>query len=251
MTVSREAPSMLWCLVDEAGSLSRATKEPFRVGFLMTCRPQRLDADLRRLKVEVPPRGKHGEYHSREDDSGARAMLRSLLCLNREPLMYIVEWKKDQFSDASFVNNKLRIFGDSNPFIASFAITASDIAMVASSRGFSGVHVVAEAAQSDRPSDHRSRKQALNRVLPLMFEKQAGIARPPPGTKTALQVSTLRKSECPSLSFVDYWLWAYSRHTDQGDPEVLPTELKARTSVTVMTEAAIRGSAEAIDPCAI
>jgi hypothetical protein len=115
MTVKWKKQSMLCCLVDEAGSLYRATNEPFRVGFLMTCHPERLDADIRRLKVEVPPRGKSGEYHSREDDPRTRAMLRRLLCLNREPWMHIVEWKKDQFSEASFVNDKLRVFGESNP----------------------------------------------------------------------------------------------------------------------------------------
>src|SRR2546422_6684443 len=101
------------CLVDEAGSLSRAVSEPFRVGFLMTCRPNRLDEDMRRLKRELPPRGKSGEYHAKEDDSQTRARIRALLCLNREPQMYIVEWRKDQFPDSAFTNGKLRIFGDS------------------------------------------------------------------------------------------------------------------------------------------
>ena len=69
-----------------------------------------------------------------------------------------------------------------------------------------------------------------------MFEKQAQIRRPPNGTETAIMVSTVRKAQCPSLSFVDHWLWAYSRSSDRGDLNVLPAELKARTEVRVMTE---------------
>jgi hypothetical protein len=169
-------------------------------------------------------------------------MLRKVLSLNREPRMLIVEWRKDQFSDNFFVNNTLRVFGDSNPLIASFAVTVAEIATAASANGISGVRIIVEAGKVDVGSEHRSQRQALNQVLPLMFQKQAKIKRAPAGTETVLQVSTLRKKECPSLSFVDSWLWAYSRHHDQGDLEVLSTELESRTTVRVMTEKEIRGS---------
>ena len=198
--------SMLYCLVDEFGSWSRRGKVPFRVGFLMTCHPERLLEDINRLKREIPPRGKSGEYHAREDNSETREMLRKLLSLNREPRMLIVEWRVDQFSDGFFVNDKLRIFADSNPLIASFAVTTAEIAAAASAKGMSGIHVIVEAGKVDVSSEHRSQRQALNHVLPVMFQKQAKISPAPFGTKTVLQVSTLRKHECAPLSFVDSWL---------------------------------------------
>jgi len=233
---------MLYCLVDESGSLSREAKEPLRVGFLMTCHPERLHEDICRLKREMPPRGKSGEFHAREDDSSTKDMLRKLLSLNREPQLLVVEWHKDKFSDNFFVSDKLRVFDDSNPLIASFAVTTAEIAAAASAKGMSGVHVIVEAGKVDVGSEHRSQRQALNQVLPVMFQKQAKIKRAPAGTKTFLQVSTVRKKECPSLSFVDSWLWAYARHHDQGDPDVLSTELEARTTVRVMTQTELLGS---------
>lgn len=90
------------CLVDEAGSLSVAAPEPFRVGFFLTGHRGRLESDIARLKKELPPLGKFGEYHAREDHPKTRAMIRGLLCLNDEPRMYIVEWIKEDFSAEYF-----------------------------------------------------------------------------------------------------------------------------------------------------
>lgn len=227
--------SML-CLIDEAGSILSSEKEPFRVGFLLTCRPDRLESDIRSLKRELPPRSKSGEYHAREDHPDTRAMLRRLLCLNNEPRMYIVEWAKEKFSQEFFKNGKLRVFKDTNPMIASFAIAASQIAVASSANGFFMIHVIAEAAQSDIQSEHRSRAQAFNSVLRTALKKQSAIKSPPPGTLTSIIDSTKRKREYPPLSFVDYWLWAYGRHADQGDEDVLPPNLMKRTIVELMTE---------------
>jgi hypothetical protein len=104
---TRRRSKTLWCLVDEAGSLSRSEKEPFRVGFPMTCRPERMQEDIRRLKRELPPRGKSGECPAKEDDSVTRAMIRALLCLNRKPQMHIVEWQKDEFPESAFFPHSL------------------------------------------------------------------------------------------------------------------------------------------------
>lgn len=210
------------CLIDESGSLLSSEKEPFRVGFLLTCRPDRLESDIRRLKSELPPRGKCGEYHAREDHPDIRAMLRRLLCLNDEPRMHIVEWVKTEFSQELYANGKLRVFQDTNPMIASFAITASRIAATASANGFSMVHIIAEASKGDIQSEHRSREQAFSSVLLTAFQKQAKLKVPPPGTQTLIRVSTKRKREYPPLSFVDYWLWAYGRRIAQDDVEGLP-----------------------------
>jgi hypothetical protein len=104
----------LHCLVDAAGSLSCRVKEPFRVGFLLIQRPEWLHADIRRLKRELPPRGKSGEYHATEDDSRTKAMIRALLCLNPEPRMIIVEWRMKVFPESAFLKDKLKIFADTN-----------------------------------------------------------------------------------------------------------------------------------------
>lgn len=226
----------LLCMVDEAGSLLASDPEPFRVGFLLTARPNRLESDIRTLKRELPPRGKSGEFHAREDHPDIRAMLRRLLCLNDEPRMHIVEWIKGDFSAAYFVKGRLTVVRDANLLVASFAITASEIAAVASAQGYSLVDVVVEAAKGDIRSEHRSREQAFSRVLRIAFEKQAMVKRPPAGTQTIIRVSTRRKHEYPPLSFVDYWLWAYCRATDRGDSEVFPDELRNRTSIRCMTE---------------
>jgi hypothetical protein len=202
----------------------------------MTCHPERLVEDINRLKREMPPRSKSGEYHAREDDSETRDTLRTLLSLNQEPRMLIVEWRLEQFSDGFFVNDKLRVFADSNPLITSFAVTTAEIAAAASARGMSGIHVIVEAGKADVSSEHRSQRQALNQILPVIFQKQAKISPASSGTKTMLQVSTLRKHECAPLSFVDSWLWAYSRSRDQGDPEALPPELNSRTTLRVIAE---------------
>ena len=232
--------STLMCLIDESGTLLASVKEPFRVGFLVTCRPQCFEHDIQTLKKELPPLGKHGEYHAREDPSYTRAMLRHLLCLNTEPLMYIVEWIKEEFSEEHFENGKLRVFKDTNPVIASFAVIASEFAVTASANGFSEIHIISEAIKSDIKSEHRSREQALNSVLRTAFERQSTIKVPPPGTRTIIKVSTKRKKEYPPLSFVDYWLWAYCKHADQNDEHALPSALKKRTFVERMTELSIK-----------
>jgi hypothetical protein len=232
----RKPRSEVCCLVDESGSLSRAITKPFRVGFLMTCRPERLQEDIRRLKRELPPRGRSGEYHAKEDDSQRRAMMRGLLCLNREPQMYIVEWRKDQFPDSAFVRGNLQVLADSNPLIASFAVTAADIATNFSAKGFSLVEIIVEATIPDLSSNHRAHRQALNQILPVMLEKQAKLGGAPDGTRTEIRVSTVRKKDCPILSFVDYWLWAYSRYQERQDRNVFPAELESRTHVRVMTQ---------------
>jgi hypothetical protein len=231
-----------YCLIDESGSLSRDVKEPFRVGFLMTCRPERLREDIERLKRELPLRGKSGEYHAKEDEAQTRAAMRSLLCLNTEPQMYIVEWRKEQFPDAAFTNGKLHVLQDSNPLIASFAITVSDIVANFSVKGYSFVQVVVEATIPDLASNHRAHRQALNQLLPVMLEKHAKKSRAPAGTMTKLHVSTVRKKDCPILSFADYWLWAYSRRHDRDDATVFPAQMQERTHVRVMTHEDMVGS---------
>jgi hypothetical protein len=228
------------CLIDEAGSLSLADPDPFRIGFLITGRGDRLESDIKRLKKELPPRGKSGEYHACEEHPNTRAMIRSLLCLNGEVQMYIVEWIKKDFSTEYFMNGRLSVFRDTNLLIGSFAITASRIAAAASANGYLSIHVIAEASKVDIQSEHRSREQAFGQVLRFALEQQARIKRPPPGTQAMIQVSTVRKSQYAPLSFVDYWLWAYCRNFDRGDTEVLPDELKRRTSVTRMTESDVR-----------
>ena len=62
---------------------------------------------------------------------------------------------------------------------------------------------------------------------------------------TKIQVSTVRKKDCPILSFVDYWLWAYSRRRDRQDATVFPADLDARTHVRVMTHQDIIGPVRA------
>jgi len=228
------------CLVDEAGSLNINSPEPFRVGFLLTARPKRLESDIKSLKRELPPRGKSGEFHAREDHPKTRALIRALLCLNKEPRMHIVEWDKKDFSPEFFVKGKLTVFKDSNPLIASFVITASHIAAAASAIGSPIIDIIAEGTMDDIRSEHRSREQAFGQVLRIAFEKQAQIRRPPPGTQSIIRVSTKRKNQYAPLSFVDYWLWAYCRHFDRGDTEVLPDELISRTTVKRMTVADVK-----------
>jgi len=224
------------CLIDEAGSLSIVSPEPFRVGFLLTREPQRLESDIRTLKRELPPRGKSGEFHAREDHPSTRAKIRALLCLNDEPQMHIVEWAKSDFSPEFIVNGKLTVFQDTNPSIASFAITASHIAAAASANEIFIVDIIIEAVKGDIRSEHRSREQAFSQVLHIAIQKQAQIKRPPTGTKTIIRVSTKRKYQYAPLSFVDYWLWAYCRYFDRDDVDVLPDELRRRTTVKRMTE---------------
>ncbi len=238
--MNQNRPSTLFCLIDESGTLLASEKEPFRVGFLVTRHPDRLAHDIRSLKRELPPIGKHGEYHAREDHPYTREMLQRLLCLNTEPLMYIVEWIKEEFSKEHFEKGKLQVFKNTNPIIASFAIIASEFAAAASANGFSEIHVIAEAVKGDIKSEHRSREQAFNSVLRTVFEKQSTIKVPPPGTQSIIKVSTKRKKECPPLSFADYWLWAYCRHTDHNDEHALPPALKKRTYVERMTELSIK-----------
>jgi hypothetical protein len=149
--------------------------------------------------------------------------------------MYIVEWRKEQFPNAAFTNGKLRVLQDSNPLIASFAITVSDIVANFSVKGYSFVQVLVEATIPDLASNHRAHRQALNQVLPVMLEKHARKSRAVAGTMTKLQVSTVRKKDCPILSFADYWLWAYSRRYDRGDATVFPAQMQERTHVHVMT----------------
>ena len=238
--VRQSARTSITCLIDEAGSLSVASPEPFRVGFLLTGQPKRLESDIRTLKRELPPRGKRDEYHAREDHPSTRTKIRALLCLNDEPRMHIVEWAKTDFSPEFIVNGRLTVFQDTNPLIASFAITASRIAAAASANGSFVVDIIAEAAMEDIQSEHRSREQAFTRVLHVAIEKQARIKKPPPGTKTVIRVSTKRKSQYAPLSFVDYWLWAYCRYSDRGDAEVLPDAIRRRTTVRRMGESDVR-----------
>lgn len=190
---TRQTQHSMLCLIDEAGSILSSEKEPFRVGFLLTCRPDRLESDIRSLKRELPPRSKSGEYYACEDHPNTRAMLRRLLCLNNEPRMYIVEWAKEKFSQEFFKNGKLRVFQDTNPMIASFAIIASQITAAASANGFFMVHVIAEAAQNDIQSEHRSREQAFNSVLQTVLKRQYAIKAPPPGTQTLIKISTKKR----------------------------------------------------------
>jgi len=149
--------------------------------------------------------------------------------------MYIVDWRKDQFPDTAFFKGKLQVFADSNPLIASFAVTAADIAANFSIKGFSLVEIIIEATIPDLLSNHRAHRQALNQVLPVMFEKQAKRGVAPDGSRTEIRVSTVRTKDCPILSFVDYWLWAYARHQDRQDRNAFPAELEARTHIRVMT----------------
>ena len=238
--IGQSVGKSILCLVDEAGSLSVASPEPFRVGFLLTAQPGRLDSDIRTLKSELPPRGKSGEYHAREDHPSTRAKIRALLCLNGEPRMHIVEWVKADFSPEFIVNGRLTVLQDTNPLMASFAITASHIAAAASANGSPLVDIVAEASMSDIRSEHRSREQAFSQVIRVAIEKQARIKRPPIGTRTVIRVMTRRKGQYPPLSFADYWLWAYCRYSDHGDAEALPDLIRRRTTVRRMTESDVR-----------
>lgn len=97
----------------------------------------------------------------------------------------------------------------------------------------------------DLSSNHRAHRQALDRALPVIFAKNANIASAPVGTSTEVRVSTVRKKDCPLLSFVDYWLWAYARRHDRQDPAVFPAELEARTHVRVMTPQEVVGAVRA------
>jgi hypothetical protein len=230
------------CLIDESGSLSINSPEPFRVGFLLTYHPKRLESDITKLKKELPPCGKHGEYHAREDSPYIRDKIRALLCLNKEPRMHVVEWNKNDFSADFIVKGKLTAFQDTNILIASFAITASQIAAAASANKTSIVDIIVEAAMADIQSEHRSREQAFNKVLNIALEKQFQIKRAPIGTQTIIRVSTKRKNQYPPLSFVDYWLWAYCRYYDHGDTKVFPDELRSRTTVKPITERDVKRS---------
>lgn len=232
----------LLCLVDESGSLLSTDSEPYRIGFLITGRRDRLESDIRRLKRELPPHGKAGEFHAREDHPCTRAMIRRLLCLNNEPRMHIVEWIKEDFSAEYFVNGKLKVFSNTSVSIGSFALTATEIAAAASANGHTVIDLIAEAAKVDIHSEHRSRTQAFGPVLQVALEKQAIIKRAPPGTRTLIRVSTKRKSQYAPLSFVDYWLWAYCRHADRDEAEVFPDELRLRTTVRRMTEKGVNPS---------
>jgi len=229
------------CLIDESGTLLASDKSPFRVGFLVTGRPERLEYDIRSLKRELPPLGKKGEYHAKEDSPYTRAMLQHLLSLNTEPLMYIVEWVKEEFSQEYFEKGKLRVFKDTNLIIGSFAISASKFAAAASANGFSEIHIVSEAVRSDINSEHRSREKAFNTAFRVAIEKQAISKKAPSGSLSLIKVSTKRKTEYPLLSFADYWLWAYCRHTDRNDDRALSQALKGRTFVERMTQASLQG----------
>src|ERR1051326_406653 len=112
--------------------------------------------------------------------------MRSLLCLNTEPQMYVVEWRKDQFPDTAFHKGNLRVLSNSNPLIASFAVTAPEIAASFSVKGFSLVEIIVEATIPDLSSNHRAHRQALNQVLPVMFQKQAKLGGAPNGTRTEI-----------------------------------------------------------------
>jgi len=78
-------------------------------------------------------------------------------------------------------------------------------------------------------------EKLILQLLPIMLDKQAKLSSPPRGRRTVIQVSTKRKQQCPILSFVDHWLWAYARHHDRGDATALPEGLQARTHVRLMT----------------
>ena len=238
--ITRHKGKSFLILIDESGSIDVAIPEPFRVGFLITARPERLISDIRALKRELPPRGKSGEFHAREDHPYTRAKLRALLCLNNEPRMYIVEWIKTEFSPEFIVNCKLKAFSDTNLLIGSFALTPSHIAAAASATGNPLIDIVAEASKGDIHSEHRSREQAFSQVIATAIQKQAQIKKAPIGTRTEIRVSTRRKSQYPPLSFVDYWLWAYCRYSDRGDLEVLPDAIRSRTTVRRMTESDVK-----------
>ena len=246
--IKQSTRKAILCLIDESGSPDVAIPEPFRVGFLITAWPERLVSDIRTLKRELPPRGKSGEFHAREDHPSTRAKIRALLCLNTEPRMHIVEWIKTDFSSEFIVNGKLMALRDTNLLIASFAVTASHIAAAASATGSPLVDIVVEASKADIRSEHRSREQAFSQVIGIAIQKQAQIKRAPIGTRTEIRVSTKRKNHYPPLSFVDYWLWAYCRHSDRGDVEVLPEELRNRTTVRRMREGDVKPHLEEIAP---
>jgi hypothetical protein len=229
----------LLCLVDETGTLDIASPEPFRVGFLLTAHPERLLADIRILKTELPPRSKSGEYHASEDHPLSNAMIRAILGINNEPQMIIVEWHKTDFSPNFVVKGKLRVTQDFDTSMASFALMASHIAALAFKNENPSINIVVEGSKNDIRSEHRSREQAFSRTIHIAIQKQLELKRPSKGTETIIQISTRRKHEYPLLSFVDYWLWAYQRHTDRKDTEVFPEQLKRRTTIQRMRESDI------------
>jgi hypothetical protein len=73
--------------------------------------------------------------------------------------------------------------------------------------------------------------QTVGSIIETELRKQPRANGPP----TVIKISTGTKTDYPLLSFVDYWLWAYCRHTDRHDNEVLPAALKDRTRVKRMS----------------
>lgn len=237
-------PRAIVCAVDESGSLALSVEQPFRVGFLLTCRPHWIEADLQRLKREVPPRSKYGIYHAREDNPYTRSMVRRVLSLNGEPRMCIIEWDKKKFSAKYFKKDKLAVFSDSNMVFGSFALMATEIAACASANGFVDIVIICEASSNDIKSEHKARSQSFSSVLGIALEKQMAVKSAPNGSLSQIAVLTRRKRGYPILSCVDYWLWAYCRSVDHGDEEVFPVELSRRTTIRRMTPESIEEIAE-------
>jgi len=163
MTTSSGPPvrggcGVLSCFVDESGSPQRSEPRPYRIGFMLTCRPDELASDLRALNRETSPRSKTGRFHVREDESTTRTRLLQLLAIHPEPQLYVVEWRKETFSDRWFRSGRLTVFSDTNLAFGSVALAASEFVSSAAESGFSAVHFSVEATLADTRSEHRGPK---------------------------------------------------------------------------------------------
>jgi hypothetical protein len=234
-------PQRLCCFVDAAGNMDLADPMPYRVGMLLTCFPDRLGSDIRSLKREMPPRSRSGEFHASEDRHPVQDLLR-LLILNDEPRLHIVELRKEDFAPPGYRRGKLRVARDCSAGVAAFVLPATSIAIAAVSAGFPMIEFIVENSSSDPDSEHRALRQAFNGVFRTVLERVVSRYRAPAGNVSAIAIGTRRKRDCPELSFVDHWLWAYSRSVDRGESDVFPPGLAARTTVEVMRPPLSNGS---------
>src|SRR5262245_5251516 len=162
LLLPRQPPRRLVCLVDESGSLEERDPLPFRVGFLVTMKPERLAEDIRSMKRDLPPRSRSGEYHACEETAATRRLMRGILGLNSEPRAYVMEWDKSRFSPAHFVNGKLCAFRDTSTLLGSFALGCAQLAAKAATDGIKDIEMIVEAAKADVASEHRGRHQLFN-----------------------------------------------------------------------------------------
>lgn len=229
--LTRTNHRILSCFVDESGTSARTDLKPYRVGFLLTCRPAELAADIRALKREIPPRSKTGQYHAREDGSQARTRLLDLLSIHREPMLYVVEWRKTTFSERWFRSGHLKVFSDAALGPASIALAGAEVVASAAKR-FRIIKFIAESAVVDSRSEHRACSQALQTTMRALLQRSS---RPREGA-TIVKLSTVRKVERPLLSLTDVWLWGLGDCEHPNGAVRLPASLRERTTIEVYDE---------------